>query len=134
MCQRLLLSKNGQVEVKQRDHMVLRGEVATITLHVEQKEENERLAKERVEALEVRFGAILIIATAAPGFLGGRTISLLSMPIESRNTHSVFVMIDTDQSRQRFFCLHLKELIRQKKWRVMFRVIALGRGQGATGL
>lgn len=42
-----------QVEVKQRDHASLRNEVSTITLHVEQKEEKERLTRERVDALEV---------------------------------------------------------------------------------
>lgn len=41
------------MEVKQRDHGTLRGEVSTITLHMEQKQEKERLARERVENLEV---------------------------------------------------------------------------------
>lgn len=39
--------------MKQRDHASLRNEVSTITLHVEQKQEKERLTRERVEALEV---------------------------------------------------------------------------------
>eukprot|EP00903_Cladosiphon_okamuranus_P014974 g13859.t1 len=43
-----------EVEVKQRDHGTLRGEVSTITLHMEQKQEKERLARERVENLEAR--------------------------------------------------------------------------------
>ncbi|CAM9097893.1 unnamed protein product, partial [Ectocarpus fasciculatus] len=43
-----------EVEVKQRDHGALRGEVSTITLHMEQKQEKERLARERVETLEAR--------------------------------------------------------------------------------
>lgn len=41
------------MEVKQRDHGTLCGEVSTITLHMEQKQEKERLARERVENLEV---------------------------------------------------------------------------------
>lgn len=32
----------------------MRGEVAAITAHMEQEQEKERLARERVEALEVR--------------------------------------------------------------------------------
>eukprot|EP00752_Nemacystus_decipiens_P010274 g9156.t1 len=43
-----------EVEVKQRDHGTLRGEVSTITLHMEQKQEKERLARDRVENLEAR--------------------------------------------------------------------------------
>lgn len=43
----------AQLEVKLRDHGNLRGEVSTITLHMEQKEEKERLARQRVENLEV---------------------------------------------------------------------------------
>lgn len=46
----------GQVEVKQRDHGTLRGEVSVITLHMEQKQEKERLARGRVENLEVSRG------------------------------------------------------------------------------
>lgn len=42
--------------MKQRDHGTLRGEVSTITLHMEQKQEKERLARERVENLEVSKG------------------------------------------------------------------------------
>lgn len=45
--------KMRQVEVKQRDHSTLRGEVSATTLHMEQKQERERLARERVETLEV---------------------------------------------------------------------------------
>ncbi len=44
---------SSQLEVKLRDHGNLRGEVSTITLHMEQKEEKERLARQRVENLEV---------------------------------------------------------------------------------
>ena len=47
------IKTRAQVEVKQRDHGTLRGEVSTITLHMEQKQEKERLARERVENLEV---------------------------------------------------------------------------------
>lgn len=45
--------RDEQVEVKQRDHGNLRGEVSTITVHMEHKQEKERLARERVETLEV---------------------------------------------------------------------------------
>ncbi|CAM9842705.1 unnamed protein product, partial [Scytosiphon promiscuus] len=47
-----------EVEVKQRDHGNLRGEVSTITVHMEQKQEKERLARERVENLEARKTAL----------------------------------------------------------------------------
>lgn len=43
--------------MKQRDHQTLRSEVVTITLHVEQKQERERAARKRVEALEVWYKA-----------------------------------------------------------------------------
>ncbi|CAM9594906.1 unnamed protein product, partial [Pylaiella littoralis] len=43
-----------EVEVKQRDHSTLRGEVSAATVHMEQKQEKERLARERVETLEAR--------------------------------------------------------------------------------
>lgn len=39
--------------MKQRDHSTLRGEVSATTVHMEQKQEKERLARERVETLEV---------------------------------------------------------------------------------
>ena len=43
----------GQVEIKRRDHITLRGEVTAITLHLEQKQEKARLARERVDSVEV---------------------------------------------------------------------------------
>lgn len=46
--------------MKQRDHGTLRGEVSTITLHMEQKQEKERLARERVENLEVGRGVCIL--------------------------------------------------------------------------
>lgn len=58
--------KLRQVEVKQRDHGALRGEVSTITLHMEQKQEKERLARERVETLEVNKTCTFLLRS--PGF------------------------------------------------------------------
>lgn len=48
------------MEVKQRDHGTLRGEVSTVTLHMEQKQEKERLARERAENLEVSRGVLCV--------------------------------------------------------------------------
>lgn len=68
------------MEVKQRDHANLRGEVSTITVHMEQKEEKERLARERVETLEVsretgRGGPGYRLFVRGATFLPGLTIS-----------------------------------------------------------
>ncbi|CAM9861031.1 unnamed protein product [Ascophyllum nodosum] len=47
-----------EVEIKRRDHITLRGEVTAITLHLEQKQEKARLARERVDSVEGRLVAI----------------------------------------------------------------------------
>lgn len=43
----------AQLERKQRDHATLRVDLGAMTLHMEQKQEKERAARERVETLEV---------------------------------------------------------------------------------
>ena len=61
--------------MKQRDHGTLRGEVSTITLHMEQKQEKERLARERVENLEVDNDAICafyVVKRCVNGSVGTR--------------------------------------------------------------
>lgn len=55
------------MEVKQRDHGTLRGEVSTITVHMEQKQEKERLARERVETLEVGRGWVGCVRPVCQG-------------------------------------------------------------------
>lgn len=55
--------------------MSLRGDVATIMLHVEQNEEKERVARERVENLEVRTAALNACALRT-------TIGLTQLPCQ----------------------------------------------------
>lgn len=71
-----LHQNTAQVERKQRDHATLRVDLGAMTLHMEQKQEKERAARERVETLEVPVSTQLHCITDLRCFVGYEPVVL----------------------------------------------------------